>query len=105
MIVVQNFIPCVEDELKVERGQIVKALYQENEWWFVVDENGGEGFIPYTFCIPIGDSAVKSKQQLFSMGKNHAPDLNGIGNCTAKYFCNSLRVSCSLFGCSLKGQH
>ena len=62
MIVVQDFTPCVEDELKVKRGQMVKALYQENEWRFVVAEDGREGFIPYTFCIPIAESTVKSKK-------------------------------------------
>mgnify|MGYP002804674251 CR=1 FL=1 len=56
MIVVQDFSPCVEDELEVKRGQVVKALYQENEWRFVIAEDGREGFIPYTFCIPVGAS-------------------------------------------------
>ncbi len=71
MIVVQDFTPCVEDELKVKRGQMVKALYQENEWRFVVAEDGREGFIPYTFCIPIAESTVKSKkhEQLLSQSQ------------------------------------
>ena len=60
MIVVQDFSPCVEDELEVKRGQVVKALYQENEWRFVIAEDGREGFIPYTFCIPVGASRTTS---------------------------------------------
>jgi hypothetical protein len=81
MIVVQDFIPCVDDELEVKRGQMVKALYQENEWRFVVAEDGREGFIPYTFCIPTAESTVKSKhgEQLLSQ---HVRHFNAIGNCS-----------------------
>ena len=59
MVVVRDFSPCVDDELEVKRGQHVKALYQENEWRFVVAEDGKEGFIPYTYCIPIADKNWK----------------------------------------------
>ena len=62
MIVVQDFTPCVEDELAVKRGEIVKALYQENEWRFVVAKDGCEGFIPYTFCVPMAGSTMKHKK-------------------------------------------
>jgi hypothetical protein len=62
MVVVQDFSPCVEDELQVKRGQIVKALYQENEWRFVIAEDGREGFIPYTFCIPTDEANMKPKK-------------------------------------------
>lgn len=59
MVVVRDFIPCVDDELEVKRGQHVKALYQENEWRFVVAEDGKEGFIPYTYCIPVTEQSNK----------------------------------------------
>ena len=59
MVVVRDFSPCVDDELEVKRGQHVKALYQENEWRFVVAKDGKEGFIPYTYCIPIADKNRK----------------------------------------------
>ena len=78
MIVVQDFTPCVEDELRVKRGQKVKALYQENEWRFVVAEDGREGFIPYTFCIPIEESTVEHK-------KHGQQFLTQPGNTTGSY--------------------
>ena len=81
MIVVQDFTPCVEDELRVQRGQKVKALYQENEWRFVVAEDGREGFIPYTFCIPIEDSTVKHQK--------HSEEFLTHGTVTGNYRCKS----------------
>lgn len=60
MVVVRDFVPCVDDELEVKRGQQVKALYQENEWRYVVAEDGKEGFIPYTYCIPITEQTGKA---------------------------------------------
>lgn len=71
MIVVQDFSPCVEDELAVKRGQTVKALYQENEWRFVVADDGSEGFIPYTYCVPIAESTVKPKKHEHFLPKSH----------------------------------
>lgn len=71
MIVVQDFTPCVEDELKVKRGQVVKALYQENEWRFVVAENGCEGFIPYTYCLPSDESTMKPDRKHFIPESHH----------------------------------
>lgn len=31
-VVVQDFVPQVDDELGVERGEIVYVLYKENDW-------------------------------------------------------------------------
>ncbi|XP_028398391.1 SH3 domain-containing protein Dlish-like [Dendronephthya gigantea] len=78
MIVVQDFTPCVEDELEVKRGQVVKALYQENEWRFVVAENGYEGFIPYTYCLPVDKSTIKPEYGKHFMPESH--QVNAIEN-------------------------
>ncbi|RWS10946.1 cytoplasmic protein NCK2-like protein [Dinothrombium tinctorium] len=54
MVVLHEFTPCVDDELEVKRGQIVNVLYQENDWVYVIAENNQEGFIPHSYCAPIG---------------------------------------------------
>eukprot|EP00096_Caligus_rogercresseyi_P011523 TRINITY_DN4542_c0_g1_i1.p1 TRINITY_DN4542_c0_g1~~TRINITY_DN4542_c0_g1_i1.p1 ORF type:complete len:449 (+),score=141.19 TRINITY_DN4542_c0_g1_i1:154-1500(+) len=54
MVVLHDFIPCVDDELEVKRGQIVHVLYQENDWVYVISESELEGFIPHSYCAPFG---------------------------------------------------
>ncbi|CAG0913976.1 unnamed protein product [Notodromas monacha] len=55
MVVLHDFKPCVDDELKVKRGSIVNVLYQENDWVYVIGEGDvGEGFIPHSYCAPFG---------------------------------------------------
>lgn len=54
MVVLHDFNPCVDDELEVKRGQIVDILYQEKGWIYVIAENNQEGFIPHSYCSPIG---------------------------------------------------
>ncbi|XP_040583964.1 SH3 domain-containing protein Dlish isoform X2 [Lepeophtheirus salmonis] len=54
MVVLHDFIPCVDDELEVKRGQIVHVLYQENDWVYVISENELEGFIPHSYCALFG---------------------------------------------------
>lgn len=54
MVVLHDFIPCVDDELEVKRGNIVTVLYQENDWVYVIAENNQqEGFIPFSYCAPV----------------------------------------------------
>lgn len=51
MVVLHDFIPCVEDEVAVKRGQRVKSLYQETDWIYIITNDGKEGFIPFTYCV------------------------------------------------------
>lgn len=46
----QSYEPIDREELKVRKGQHVKILYQQNDWLYVVDSSGSEGFIPYHYC-------------------------------------------------------
>lgn len=46
----RDFEPCVADELRASKGQKVKIVFQENDWVYVIDEEGYEGFIPLSFC-------------------------------------------------------
>lgn len=62
MVVLHDFIPCVEDEVAVKRGQHVKALYQETDWVYVITGEGREGFIPFTYCI-LEDEFEKRKDK------------------------------------------
>jgi hypothetical protein len=66
MVVLHNFVPCVDDELEVKRGQIVNILYRENDWVYVIGQDTRqEGFIPHSYCAPyntaIADLAIKKK--------------------------------------------
>ena len=53
MVVLHDFRPCVDDELEVKRNQVVELLYQENDWMYVISKDGKEGFVPYTYCLPL----------------------------------------------------
>ena len=46
----QEYEPVNDEELSVRKGQHVKILFQQNDWVYVVDSSGNEGFIPYCFC-------------------------------------------------------
>ena len=48
--VVQSYDPVDKEELKVRKGHYVKILYQQNDWVYVVDSSGSEGFIPMCYC-------------------------------------------------------
>lgn len=65
MVVLHDFIPCVEDETPVKRNEHVKALYQENDWIYVVKLDGKEGFVPFTYCIT-EDEYEKRKEKIKS---------------------------------------
>jgi len=57
MVVIHDFLPCVDDELEVKRGQVVNVLYTENDWVYVVSEENKEvreGFIPHSYCAALG---------------------------------------------------
>ena len=46
MTVLDDFSAGADDELNVESGQTVYMLYTEQEWMYVLVEDGREGFIP-----------------------------------------------------------
>lgn len=63
MIVLHDFSPCVDDELKVLRGQIVNVLYRENDWVYVIsDSQQQEGFIPFSYCAALEPQIVYKKK-------------------------------------------
>ncbi|XP_048577723.1 SH3 domain-containing protein Dlish-like [Nematostella vectensis] len=51
MVVTHDFIPCVDDELAVKRGERVLMLYRQNNWYYIKNSRNSEGFIPFTNCI------------------------------------------------------
>lgn len=63
MVILHDFIPCVEDEVQVNRGQHVKALYRETDWIYVIVGEGKEGFIPFTYCVPVEEYEKRKEQQ------------------------------------------
>lgn len=63
MVVLHDFIPCVEDEVAVKRGQHVKALYQETDWIYIITNDGKEGFVPFTYCVPEEEYEKRKEKQ------------------------------------------
>ena len=63
MVVMHDFIPCVEDEVAVKHGQHVKALYQETDWLYVVTNDGKEGFVPFTYCVSEEEHEKRKEKQ------------------------------------------
>lgn len=53
MVLLHDFQPCVEDELSALKGTRVTLLYKDNDWVYVVAEDGREGFVPYAYCAPL----------------------------------------------------
>ncbi|CAL4112739.1 unnamed protein product, partial [Meganyctiphanes norvegica] len=83
MVVLHDFTPCVDDELEVKRGSVVNVLYQENDWVYVIAENGSqEGFIPHSYCAPygsqLGELTMNSKKKLPREQNSLVAGLGGI---------------------------
>ncbi|KAG8177698.1 hypothetical protein JTE90_018320 [Oedothorax gibbosus] len=80
MVVLHDFTPCVDDELEVRRGQSVNVLYQENDWVYVIAENGHEGFVPHSYCAPYGthfaDLALTVKHKKLPRDRCEPSDLD-----------------------------
>ena len=87
MVVLHDFIPCVEDEVAVKRGQHVKSLYQETDWIYIVTNDGKEGFIPFTYCVAEEEYEKRKEKQ-------KALQRNNIRNSS---FLDSLQVQTDMF--------
>ncbi|XP_065829263.1 SH3 domain-containing protein Dlish-like [Oscarella lobularis] len=49
-VILQTFEATMADELVVNEGDIVQMLYRENDWAYVANLDGDEGYVPYSFC-------------------------------------------------------
>lgn len=53
IFVTNDFEPTVDDEIGVKKGEIVVAMYKDQDWVYVVknsDVGVKEGFIPRMYC-------------------------------------------------------
>ncbi|XKL62925.1 hypothetical protein PGB90_002758 [Kerria lacca] len=87
MVVLHDFIPCVDDELQVKRGQVVNILYRENDWVYVIAEDSRlEGFIPHSYCTPynshLGELALNNFKKKLPRDQNSNEIVN-IDSCPA----------------------
>ena len=57
----QSYEAVDGEELSVRKGQRVKLLYRQNDWAYVVNSSGREGFVPYWFCSTPKYSSTDSK--------------------------------------------
>lgn len=64
LMINSNFDPTVDDELRVRRGDVVKALYRDRDWIYVVRGETEEGFVPAIFCQDASSSKRPEKSQL-----------------------------------------
>ena len=78
--VTQTYEPVDDEELKVRKGNCVKILYQQNDWVYVVDSSGNEGFIPFCYCSianTSADSNSKSSTSGYEDSFEESDDGNG----------------------------
>ena len=83
MVVLHDFMPCVEDELSVKSGETVTILYQENDWVYVLAGDGREGFIPFVYCVPMGrsiDDLHASRRKLHPNNQGNTADVASTNN-------------------------
>ena len=65
-VILQDFNAYVADELTIHEGDIVQMLYRENDWAFVANLDGEEGYVPFSFCAehhphhPLRSSSYRS---------------------------------------------
>lgn len=62
LIILQNFVACVDDEVSVKKGEIVNALYRDNDWVYLLCDNDREGFVPISYTQP----AIRKQQRIFA---------------------------------------
>lgn len=48
--IIHDFESSDCEELRVQKGQFVKIIYQQNDWLYVVDSLENEGFVPFSYC-------------------------------------------------------
>ena len=80
-LLITAFIYCIDDILQVQRGQQVQVLYQENDWLYVIADHGREGFVPYTYCLPLERSVddFALSQPAGKPSKSHLRDVSHSG--------------------------
>ena len=49
-VVLQDFEASVNDELSIQRGQVLEALYTDDDWLYVRNVDGNYGYVPDSFC-------------------------------------------------------
>ena len=76
LLVLKDFNPLSDDELHVRRGQHVYLLYREEEWCYVINAHGQEGFVPDSFCVNVKNkskaSAPKGRHRRSSGGSSES---------------------------------
>lgn len=48
--ITHDFASTDKEELNVKKGRYVIILYQQNDWLFVKNSTGKEGFVPFVYC-------------------------------------------------------
>ncbi|GAB1605400.1 SH3 domain-containing protein Dlish-like [Argonauta hians] len=66
LIVIQDFVACVDDEVSVKKGDIVYGLYRDNDWLYILCEDGKEGFIPISYTT----QAIRKQQRILDENLN-----------------------------------
>lgn len=59
----RNYRANVDDELTVRTSDMISALYREDEWLYVVDNDGAQGFVPAEYCDMLVSDERKTKKK------------------------------------------
>ncbi len=52
-VLLQNFTATAQDELTVQRGQIIELFYSDGGWRYIRNVDGKCGYVPNAFCYPL----------------------------------------------------
>lgn len=91
--VTKSYDPVDKEELKVRKGHYVKILYQQNDWVYVIDSSGSEGFIPLCYCSTTNVS-TDSKSSTSGYEDSFEDSEDGVADRTAVAVYNESLTSC-----------
>ena len=73
--ILHDFESSDSEELRVQKGQFVKVVFQQNDWLYVMDSLGNEGFVPFSYCSTFNVTTKKSSTYCDDINKD-GDDLN-----------------------------
>ncbi|XP_074663087.1 SH3 domain-containing protein Dlish-like [Tubulanus polymorphus] len=58
-IVIDDFEPTADDEMRVNRGDKVMVLHKQEDWYLVMSQDGKEGYVPAAFCVDPNSAKIR----------------------------------------------
>lgn len=98
MLVIEDYMPAEDwtgkDEVAIQKGMVVNAMYKTYDWVFVQTPEEVSGFIPYQHIEPIGIKKSKEAKDFSQQFPEQAPPIPS-RLCRPQRDCDTLRSSTS----------